>query len=55
MEPLGQVATLIVPADVAWGRPSSELHRLEPPQPPPFPVQLRRVSDSAVDHTCHLL
>eukprot|EP01048_Picozoa_sp_COSAG05_P019867 COSAG05_NODE_3228_length_2223_cov_3.104520_2_plen_169_part_00 len=52
-EPLGQVATLIVPADVAWSPVSTELHQIR--QPSPFPVLLPPASEQAVATASALL
>ena len=53
-EPLGQVATLIVPADVAWSQPSSELHQSHQPADL-FPVRLPAANEAAVEQVCRLL
>ena len=53
VDPIGQVATLIVPADVAWTAPTTELHSTH--HPPPFPRSQPPVSEAAVASTAALL
>lgn len=54
VDPIGQVATLIVPADVAWTAPTSQLQVLRP-RTQLFPRIAPHVTDTAIDATATLL